>query len=137
MHVIVADRMHRKVLTAGAAQSSEEAWGRMQRHKVRHLVVLRDGKVAGVLSERDLAGERGIEMRRGRSVERMMTPAAVTVAPGASLHEAARLMRTHNIGCLPVVHEGRLRGIITTTDLLEFVLEHPEACAAGSGTAGP
>jgi len=132
----VSDLMKKKVLTAGVAEFAEEAWNRMQAKKVRHLVVLQEGKVAGVLSDRDLAGNRGQDLREGRTVARMMTPGAVTVEPSATLREAAGLMRTHNIDCLPVLADGKLRGIVTTSDILTYVLDHPSCCEAGTGTAG-
>lgn len=132
----VGELMQTKVLTVGADESADKAWNQMRSLHVRHLVVMREGKVAGILSDRDLAGERGIELREGRTVARMMTPGAVTASPDTTLREAAGLMRTHDIGCLPVMQEGKLRGIVTTSDLLDYLLAHPEACCSGTGTAG-
>jgi predicted transcriptional regulator len=137
MSTKVADLMKKKVFTAGVAELAEEAWNRMQVRGVRHLVVLDEGRVAGVLSDRDLAGNRGQELREGRTVARMMTPGAVTVEPSATLREAAGLMRSSNVDCLPVLTDGKLRGIVTTSDILDYVLHHPESCCTEPGTAKP
>jgi CBS domain-containing protein len=52
-----------------------------------------------------------------------MTPNPLTIHPGAPVGEAARLMRDHKIGGLPVVADGQLVGIVTETDLLNFLIE--------------
>jgi CBS domain-containing protein len=51
-----------------------------------------------------------------------MTPNPVTIGPAEPVAEAARLMRNHKIGGLPVVSEGQLVGIVTETDLLDFLI---------------
>ena len=52
-------------------------------------------------------------------VSSLMSPHTVTVKPDTTLRRAANLMRGHVIGCLPVVEDGKLRGIITVSDLLD------------------
>jgi CBS domain-containing protein len=52
-----------------------------------------------------------------------MTPNPLTIHPNAPVSEAARLMRDHKIGGLPVVVDGQLVGIVTETDLLNFLIE--------------
>ena len=52
------------------------------------------------------------------TVEESMSKRLVTVEPGADLKEAARLMRKYKIGCVPVVDNGNLLGLVTTTDIL-------------------
>ena len=59
----------------------------------------------------------------------------LTVGPGESVQTAARLMRQHKYGCLPVVEDGRLVGIITEHDLLEVVERlNPDGSYAGGRT---
>jgi len=56
-----------------------------------------------------------------------MTPNPITVEPSMLIAEAARVMRNHKIGGLPVIADGQLVGIVTDTDLLDFMialLEH-------------
>jgi acetoin utilization protein AcuB len=50
-----------------------------------------------------------------------MTSPVVTARPETTLRQAANLLRGRTIGCLPVLEEGRLLGIVTTTDLLELI----------------
>lgn len=91
--------------------------------ELRHLPVLRDGKLIGLLTERDLAayqavvGEREGNASRDR-VEAAMQPDPHTVHPDDPVVEAAGRMSTHKIGCLPVIEKGELIGMITTTDIL-------------------
>ena len=128
----VSQLMHKSVLTAGADEDAEQAWKRMKTKKVRHLVVLRDGRVAGVLSDRDLAGYRGPGVREGQTVRQMMTPGVLAASPEMTVNEAAGLLREHGVSCLPVVaDDGKLRGILTTTDILDYVI------AGGQGASRP
>jgi CBS domain-containing protein len=55
---------------------------------------------------------------RGVAVKEVMSEPVVTVAPDASVRDAARLMLERRIGCLPVVDAGVLVGLVTETDLL-------------------
>lgn len=65
---------------------------------------------------------RARDVARGRITHRtvgdVMVRDVVTVEPAASLAEAARLMETHNVGMLPVVEEGRIKGVITDRDIV-------------------
>jgi acetoin utilization protein AcuB len=82
------------------------------------------------VSSRDLGGERGAAMRKGTNVSDLMTPQAVTAKPVTTIRQAANLMRGRTIGCLPVLEDGKLKGIVTVTDLLELLgrgLERPVA----------
>jgi len=59
-----------------------------------------------------------------------MTPNAFTVEPGLTVAEVALVMRNNKIGGLPVVTDGQLVGIVTDTDLLDFLIELLEHTAA-------
>lgn len=117
----VAEIMSTHVRTIGPADSAELAWDRMRLHRIHHLVVARDREIFGVITDRDLGGRRGREVRNGRSVRDLMTPAVTTATPETTIREAANVMRGHGAGCLPVVDEGRLVGIVTVWDLLELI----------------
>jgi CBS domain-containing protein len=103
--------------------------------RIRHMPVLDGQKLVGVVSQRDLlsaslskvldfdAAERRTFMR-SIEVSEVMTASPVTVRPSTSLREAARLVLTHRIGCLPVVGEDdRMVGLVTETDLLRGVYD--------------
>jgi acetoin utilization protein AcuB len=110
--------MSREVETIAPDLPAEVAWEVMARAGIRHLVVMEDGQLVGILSERDLGGQKGTSARRNRLVVELMTPHAVTAGPRATVREAANLLRGHVIGCLPIIDDGQVVGIVTTTDLL-------------------
>ena len=102
----------------------------MRLGRIRHLPVLHQGRVVGIVSNRDILAASltkvlqfgPIERRtflRAIDVEEVMTSKIYTVAPNATLADAAQLLLRHKIGCLPVVDPaGAPVGLITETDLL-------------------
>jgi CBS domain-containing protein/ribosome-associated translation inhibitor RaiA len=115
----LSEIMNPRVVTIGPKEAADVAWGRMQRRRIRHLVVMEDAHLVGILSERDLGGRSGADLRRSRVVEELMTARLVSVEPTMTLREAANLMRGRRIGCLPVLDGDRLVGIVTATDVLD------------------
>lgn len=89
----------------------------------RHLLVVQEGHLAGVISDRDVIRCLGPEHSPQRDVLTRITAAEimstdlVTVGPETSLDKAAVMMLEEGISCLPVVSEGCLQGILTNTDL--------------------
>lgn len=121
----VQDMMTRRVQTIGVTESVSAAVERMRRSRIRHLVVMHDGKPAGIVSSGDV---RALDPVRDRRVDEIMTTPAVTATPDMTMRKAANLLRGRSIGCLPVVEDGTLVGIVTTSDLLERIgrgVEHP------------
>ena len=86
----------------------------------RRVPVMDDGRLVGILTERDLHEHTGyLESTR---VNAAMRTALVTITPYDTVEDAARLMLKHKIGGLPTVADGRPVGIVTTTDLLRAFL---------------
>jgi CBS domain-containing protein len=85
------------------------AWG-----DLRHLPVVRDGRLVGVVSERDLLTHRESNPR----IAEVMTAPAEVASPDDDATEAARRMVDARLGCLPVLERGKLIGIVTVTDLV-------------------
>jgi acetoin utilization protein AcuB len=112
----VQDIMRRRVESIGVDEQTSAAAERMRQKRIRHLVAMRDGVVAGVVSDRDLRG-----VSSDRRVEDVMSTPAVSAVAGMTVRKAANLLRGRTIGCLPVVEDGRLVGIVTTSDLLELI----------------
>jgi acetoin utilization protein AcuB len=133
----VERRMRRKVISIQKGESLERAQTLMAINGIRHLPVLDGRRLVGVLADGDIralmipqracsASPRQREvfyLPAGLRVEDAMTPDPVVVPAGADMEEAARLLITGRIGCLPVVDDGRLAGIITETDILRVFTE--------------
>jgi IMP dehydrogenase len=113
----------------------------MREHDISGLPVVLDGKVIGILTNRDLRFERHLD----RAVGDVMSKELVTVAPGTGLEEAKDIMQEHKIEKLLVVDEnGDLAGLITIKDI-ENTDKHPLAvldahgrlvCGAAVGVGG-
>ncbi|HYX20278.1 MAG TPA: CBS domain-containing protein [Thermoanaerobaculia bacterium] len=119
------DIMKESVETVRPGDTGDAAWERMREKRIRHLVVMEGRQVAGILSQRDIASA---EVRKNRAVADLMSAPAVTAEPRTTVREAANLLRGRTLGCLPVLANGKLKGIVTTTDLLELLgrgAEHP------------
>ncbi len=130
----VRDIMATEVTTLGRNDSLQLAKDIMTLGRVRHFPVIDDGKVVGVVSQRDLyKASLGAVMKYGEKAQRaflegivvkeIMSDPPITIAPHASVQEAARLMMEKKIGCLPVLEGAQLVGIVTETDMLKLVAE--------------
>jgi acetoin utilization protein AcuB len=91
----------------------------------RRLPVVHEGRVVGILTERDLREHGGY--LKSTKVEAVMKAPVVSVDSKTSVEEAARLMLAKKIGGMPVVDEGKLVGIVTSSDLLRAFLNVLEA----------
>jgi CBS domain-containing protein len=114
----VFEIMSEDVATVPPTTSVAEAAQLMRMRGIRHLVVLDDGVLVGILSSRDLPEPTG---RGGPAVSRVMQRPVVTVGPKATVTRAANLMAGRTIGSLVVTDRGRVVGIVTTSDLLRLV----------------
>jgi CBS domain-containing protein len=117
----VSELMTKRVHTIGPEVPANDAWELMRRRQIRHLVVMANSTIVGVLSDRDLGSRRGAGVRSDTTVADLMTRKVVTIGPTETIRAAANLMRGRTIGCLPVVERGRLAGVITVSDLLTLV----------------
>ena len=88
---------------------------------VRHLPVEDNGKLLGIVTHRDLLAATGKSDRtRAREI---MTPDPQSLSSDAPALQAAQLMREHRFGCVPVVDEGRLVGIVTEADFIDLAIK--------------
>lgn len=117
--MLVANRMSARVVTIEPQQSLEQARTLLLKHKVRQLPVLKQKKLVGILTDRDLRSA----PTTAKLVGEVMTPKPLFVGSAASVDEAARLIRLHRIGALPVVDDGRLVGILSATDVLDAFID--------------
>lgn len=95
----------------------------MMKSGIRHLPVTRNGRLCGILSERDILQYRALASYREdwthAPVTAAMVAAVQTAGPEDSLTEVAGRLAQARIGALPIVDHGALLGIITVTDVLE------------------
>ena len=95
----------------------------MVEHNIGSLVVLEDGELAGIFTERDhlrrvALPERPLRLTRLREV---MTPTVICVDPDTSISECMAIMTRERIRHLPVVRERQLAGVISIGDLVKYV----------------
>jgi len=106
--------------SVGRDQTLATAYAMMKRHHVRHLPVLEGGKLAGVLSERDVyfvESIGGVELSTVR-VEEAMSQDTYAVHPDTNVDVVAVEMADHKYGCAVVLQQDKVLGIFTTTDAL-------------------
>ena len=117
--------MHRSPHTIGRDQTLAKAHEMMRKCGVRHLPVLEGGKLAGMVTLRDLhliETLRDVDPEEVR-VEEAMTPEVYVVSPDTPLDEAARTMAEHKYGSAVVVDHGKVAGVFTTIDALGALAE--------------
>lgn len=133
--MIVARRMMRSPVFLDEDDSMKTAMDTLKDREIRHLPVLKGGaKLVGILTETDIkqaspSTATALEIREVYylldkiKVKQIMTKRPYTISPTAPIEEAAMVMRDKKIGCLPVLEEGRLVGILTETDILDAFIE--------------
>jgi len=132
--MLVEDVMQTAVITITPKTSLPEAMRLVGHRGIRHLPVVDDDRLIGIVSDRDLkramaSPATALESHELRylldalTVDEIMTRAVVTVGRMFPIEEAARLMVTEKISALPVTERGRLIGIVTETDVLELFVK--------------
>jgi CBS domain-containing membrane protein len=131
----VADLMTADVVTLTEDETLAHAQRCMARGRIRHLPVVREGQLVGLITHRDLlaasfsifAEVEANEQRRVFDTVRVvevMHRDVVTVSPTLAVSKAARILLENKYGCLPVVdNEQRLQGIVTEADFLRLTVQ--------------
>lgn len=138
----VRDVMRSPVRTIERSETIGDALQKMRNHAIRHLPVLDDEHLAGIVSLRDLSNP-GLPGRwhqtpwlSGTPVEWVMKSPVITLSANAPLSRAASVMRSERINCIPVLEGDRLIGIITASDLLQLIEDREtESWRPGLGRA--
>ena len=107
------DVMSKNVVSVAPTTTISMARERLRNDEIDHLLVVEGKRVVGVVAGRDI-----LRMRDDRPVSEVMSRPVATIEPEATLRRAAGIMRGRAVGCLPVIDDGRLVGIVTTSDLL-------------------
>jgi len=139
--MLVRDFMTTDLMTVQETDTLLDATMFFVRSTFRHLPVVRDRQLVGIITERDvkqyapsvlsgISAEEYNSIMETTTISRVMTRTPLTVRPDQSVLEAAKLLYAKRLGCLPVVQDSELVGIITTTDMLKVlthILEKGEA----------
>jgi acetoin utilization protein AcuB len=137
----VGDIMSVSPVTITPSTSVHAAQALMQQRKIRHLPVLKDGRLVGMISDRDIrlvlpSPATSLTVWEIRhlldklTVGEVMTYFVMTTAPDCPVTEAVGRMLGHRIGALPVVEDHQVIGILTRTDVLRaFRRLHAELLA--------
>lgn len=132
--MFVADWMTRQVITVTPEETVLHAMHVMRERGIKHLPVVGGGRLAGVISDRDIKAycpskataldvyEINYLLSKA-TVREAMGSRLLTIAPDASVEEAALLMLEENIGCLPVVAGETLAGIISDRDIFRALVD--------------
>lgn len=127
--LLVKDSMTREVVTLSPQTTAGEALALCREKRIRHLPVVEEGTLVGIVSDRDLRsatpvlGDPGRAEALGRIVvHEVMARDVTTASPDDPIEEAANRLREKRIGCLPVVEGSDLVGIISSSDVMEALV---------------
>ncbi len=118
---IIAERAAEDIVSCDVTTSVSEAVAILAEKRIGALPVLRDGAVAGIISERDVIyhlASAGKDCLDG-PVGAIMTSPAITVEPSTAVDEALALMTRRRFRHFPVVENGQLRAFISIGDLVK------------------
>jgi acetoin utilization protein AcuB len=130
----VKEVMVKEIATLDVNDELSLAHDIMRLGRIRHLPVVDGSRLVGIVSERDLfrsslaqaLGYSGPDSRnqmKALRIKDIMVKEVTTISPEAKLYDAVKLMIDKKIGCLPVVEDDRLVGLITETDIMRQYLQ--------------
>lgn len=126
MTELVRDVMKKNVISIDSSMSIQDAAKMMDDASIGAIVVLENGVVVGIITERDMTRR---VIAKGKpytiNVKEIMSSPVVVVNPDDSVWEAAQLMKTRRIHRMPAVQNNMLVGMITTSDIVKL-------CSIGS-----
>lgn len=125
----VKDSMSRDVVVLSPQTTAAEALAVCRERRIRHLPVLEEARLVGIVSDRDLRSatpalgdpDRASALENIR-VSEVMAREVTTARPDDPIEVAANCMREEKIGCLPVVEADRLVGIVTASDVMKALV---------------
>lgn len=134
---LVRDWMTPNPITIVPKTTLPDAHKLMREAKVRRLPVVDHGRLVGIVTLGDVREAQPSDattlsiyelnyLLSKLTVDRIMTREPLTIAPDATIHQAARVMLDHKIGGLPVMEDERLVGIITESDIFRVLAQDPE-----------
>lgn len=129
----VVDIMSTDLVTLELDETLQLAEMAMKHGRIRHLPVVKNGALVGLVTHRDLleaqvsslaeaTTEELADLKLSIQVREIMATDIRTVAPQTPVIEAASLLKSHKFGCLPVVEDGKLVGIVTEADFIDLAI---------------
>lgn len=118
--VLVRDVMSKNMKTARPDSKLREVIQKMIKFNIGSVIVMKRGKPAGIITERDVLESLG-EINRSMDLTEakdIMSGPLITIEEYADIEQASKLMLKNKIKKLPVVNDGNLIGIITTSDIV-------------------
>jgi len=132
--MLVRKKMKKDLITITKDERMTAAKKILQDKNIRHLPVVDGKKLIGLVTNMDIrkaeaSPATSLEIRELHylldklTVGEIMTRNVITISPDISVEEATTLLHDNKIGCLPVVEDGNLVGIITENDVMEILIE--------------
>jgi len=120
----VAEIMTPDVIKIHKDRKLSDALELMEKHRVSRLLVVNGDELVGIITERDIletlgSSKHGNLIPSRLHVSSAMSKDLITITQDADVKEAVKLMLENNIKSLPVVEQGKIKGIVTITDLLK------------------
>jgi acetoin utilization protein AcuB len=129
MVLLMQDWMKQKVLTLGPEASAFEALRLCRERRIRHIPVVKDERLVGIISDRDLrdaspplGDPERVSTMKEILLEEVMTREVITTHPEDTIVHAAREMYERKIESLPVVDEEKLLGIVTSSEVMRALI---------------
>lgn len=118
----VLDIMSRVPITVKPESTIQEASEIMEKNNVGAVLVMKDGVLRGILTEKDIIRATGNKIPPTTAVKKIMSEDIISIGPNSTIKEAAKLMIEKDFRRIPVVSEGRCLGIVTMKDVLKALL---------------
>ncbi len=117
------DVMQRRVETLSSQMSTDEAVQAFAHSHHRNFPVLENGKVVGIITQKDLVNIASQQLDGDTTISEIMTPEPVIVTPTATLAHVLHILNRYHLSCLPVTEGRKLIGIITRSDIIRVEAE--------------
>jgi len=133
-HLPITSIMTTNVVKINVSDDLTKAEQLFKKHHIRHIPVVSGNAIVGMLSYTDLLRISFVDavdedadvvdatVYNMFTVEQVMTKKLVTISPETTIKAAAEILATHEFHALPVVHDQLLVGIVTTTDVIKYLL---------------